>query len=62
MDPANTIAISKSVRGLDREITIDRTKNPRHPSRGGNRGYPTWQRNRAMNSFNRHHDYERAAD
>ena len=41
MDPADTRATS------DCEITIDQTNNPPHPSRGGTRGYLTWQMNRA---------------
>ena len=62
MDTTNTREISKSVRGLDRMITIDCTSNPPHPSRGETRGYPTSQRNRAMNNIYRHHDYKLVAD
>ena len=42
MGPADTRTISRSTRGLDREITIDQTNNPPLRSRGGTRGYPTW--------------------
>ena len=61
MNPVSTRAISRSVRGLNREITIDCTTNPSHPSRGGTQGYPIWQRNIAMNNFYRLHDYGCAA-
>ena len=61
MDPANTCAISRSARGLDREVEQRRTLNPPHPSLGGTRGYPTWQRARALATLYNFLNYDLAA-
>ena len=62
MDPANTRAQSRSDRGLEREREQLRTSNPPHPSRGGTRGYPIWQRIRALDSYDINLSYAEAAD
>ena len=61
MDPANIRAHARSARGLEREITQTRTKNPPHPRIGGTRGYPVWQRRNTLRAFIRSLDYDYAA-
>ena len=62
MDPANTRAAARSQRGLPRELEIDRTENYSHPRRGGTRGYPLWQRIRALQTLVLTNSYELAAE
>ena len=57
MDPTNTRASSRSLRGLDRELNQTRTDNHPHPHNGGSRGYTLWQRVRALNSLLIYQDY-----
>ena len=61
-DPAIIRARSRSERGLSRELTQNRTLNPPMPSRGGTRGFPVWQRLRALENLADHGDYGLAAD
>ena len=61
-DPAIIRARSRSERGLSRELTQARTLNPPLPSRGGTRGFPIWQRLRALECLAEYGDYELAAD
>lgn len=43
-DPAKARAIDHSHRGFTQEVEDHRTRVLPHPSRGGSRGYPMWER------------------
>ena len=62
MDAADNRAVTRSARGLDRELLQDRSLNYPHPRNGGSRGYPLWQRIRALDMMWGYNDYELAAN
>ena len=62
VDSANSRARQRAVSGLTREINFIRSANALVPSIGGTRGYPFWQRERAMDEYDRTESYWEAAD
>ena len=60
-DPASTQASQRSILGLTRELNQFRTQVLPHPSRGGSRGFPLYQRLFTLNLLNHNFTRRQAA-
>ena len=60
-DPASTRSRKRPKRGYHREVLQRRTNHHPNPALGGTRGYPLWQRYRALESLNNRRNYQIAA-
>ena len=61
VDPENTRSWARSIRGYNRETEQQRTTHHPIPARGGTRGYPLWQRRRALRALDANNQYYRLA-
>ena len=60
--PSKHMIRGKIKKGYHREVLQKWTSHHPHPAFGGTRGYPLWQRQRALESLNNQHNYQIAED